>query len=534
MATHQPVRDWIDAVCRQYSRITGHVLHFEAADVDQHRVRPGYADEPREQWRATLCDGTRTVGVLRLNLPAGHTRDADYLGACDTAEMTAQLIERVLSLHAGDSAFADEVPPTHPNRRSVDQRHTFQAGSGLTNHPETSTAIERLLDVLLRVTDFPVAAFVIFRGNDFGRHLWAMKSSGVLMLSSAELGRCHEHLIGRTGPDSARRILRRCLDPEECRALLPKGVATGIAHTVGQNDDVHGVLWLFDRRDRRLTARDHQTIESVSARLARLLEQVTLFDHRSHSRRVRAEMKIASQSQPSSEIEFPGAEGWCELAGRMQSEGEIGGDLLEVIPFADERLFLAIGDAAGHSIPAAMVMANVRGAIRALFDSARHESDRPSEFLPQQILTRVNKVLYDIVHARQFMTLCCGNLNRRTLTFEYANAGHPPPLLVRGDAIRPLEARGLVLGVMQEVAYEPIVVSLQPRDVLVFYTDGVTEAVSQNNSLFALQGALQTAMRRAGTAVDLRDQLWSSLQQHLAGGLHHDDRTLAVLRINRP
>ena len=110
------------------------------------------------------------------------------------------------------------------------------------------------------------------------------------------------------------------------------------------------------------------------------------------------------------------------MAARCASCYELGGDLCEVIPLSADRTAIAIGDASGNSIPAAMIMSAVRGAL------LTHPADEDGV---AQLLTKTNEGLCRITRSHQFMSLCYGVYDARNWRFTYCNAGHPAPLLVR-------------------------------------------------------------------------------------------------------
>ncbi len=539
MWSNQPIRDWIDAACRQYSRVMGRSLTFDTcladgtATVDSTSGGVHAATPTGVQWRATICDGTQMVGVLRLRSRAGQRRDAEFLKACETAELTAQLIERAVTTRAAEEFGTwDSMRP----RAVIGRSHRLATAAVSDGNNEPSSAAERigrLLETLRRLTGFAAAALLVRDPESGQEALVSMRTAGSVEISAELLIRCHATLAGAPRPGHIT-VFRRSAEPDGLLSLFSgeEKIATAAVQQIGGPDTAPGTVWLFDRRDRRLTHRDRHVIGLVSARLQQLVEQEMLLGESSDNRELKVEIKVASQAQPSSPAHFVGRGGWCEIAGCVQSVRGIGGDLLELIPLANDRVFLAIGDAAGHSIPAALVMASVRGAVRALFDRSPGQEGRPIGRPPHEVVESVNSVLHSIVQSHQFMTLFCGILDGQTMTFEYANAGHPQPLLLRGQQLQRLASHGLVLGVTEDATYERAVVPIRPGDVLTFYSDGITEAACRDRVLFGSQGIEKLLLHNAGaSALEIRDALWEAMQTHLAGSNQNDDRTLAVLRI---
>lgn len=527
MWADQPIQDWIDAVCRHYSRIMGRALTFHPDAGGS--TAPRLPSEADEHWRATISDGAQTVGILRLKSRSGHERDAEFLRACETAELTAQLIERAIHTRGHDEFRSLDVPAGLI--KSLDAaRPTPEAASDGTAASRAASRITRLLDALRRMTGYPAAALYL-RGDDGGEKLSALRSTESIRLSRESIADCPAGFDDNAGSDGVS-VFRKSVDPQTPLPFLPASVSTALACRIRSTSGPAGSLWVFDRRDRPATHRDRHMLRLVADRLAPVMEQAALLDERSKGRLLHAELKVVSRTHLSAPVHYRAPDGWCEIAGCTQSARGIGGDLFELLPLADGCVFLAVGDAAGHSIPAAMVMANVRGALRALFDAHPDPIRGRCGPPPHQILQRVNGVLHSIVQSHQFMTMFCALLDGRTMTLEYANAGHPQPLLLRGGEVLRLSRHGLVLGVTSDAAYDSETISLTAGDVLVMYTDGITEAACRDHNLFGSARIEDIVRGRAAhSARALRDEIWSALQEHLSGSNQHDDRTIAVLRV---
>jgi sigma-B regulation protein RsbU (phosphoserine phosphatase) len=131
------------------------------------------------------------------------------------------------------------------------------------------------------------------------------------------------------------------------------------------------------------------------------------------------------------------------------------------------------------------------------------------------------------------MSLCYGVFDAVGRTFTYTNAGHPAPLLFREGEVQTLESHGLILGVVPEAGYQQSVVELQSGDLLVLYSDGISEARSSDQELFKAEGLVACVLagprESAGTVLD---SIWSRVDEFIIGGEAGDDRTVLVLRVN--
>jgi sigma-B regulation protein RsbU (phosphoserine phosphatase) len=203
---------------------------------------------------------------------------------------------------------------------------------------------------------------------------------------------------------------------------------------------------------------------------------------------------------------------------------EVGGDLYDFSLLDDEHLYIAIGDVSGKGIPASLLMAVGKTLMKSSVQTLR---------TPGRALAHVNHELAEDNESCMFITMFCGILNLKTGDFIYANAGHNPPLLARLDGSvealdeRPSPALGACLG----AAYPNHSRRLKPGDLLVLYTDGVTEAMSPENEMFGDDGLLDF-VRREGhlDAKPLLENMAQAVHAHAAGAPQSDDITALVVR----
>jgi phosphoserine phosphatase RsbU/P len=171
---------------------------------------------------------------------------------------------------------------------------------------------------------------------------------------------------------------------------------------------------------------------------------------------------------PSAPIEANGVQ-W---AGRLEPAHRIGGDFYDVIPCDADGLFV-VGDVAGKGIPAALLQASAHSLFRTL---ARETAD------PAELLMRVSKEIYAENGGGSYLTCVIARVNTATRTVRYANAGHPAGLMVGSSGRRVLSRGGPPAGLFAETAYESEVLSIEPGDLGVIVSDGITEAIEENGT----------------------------------------------------
>ena len=237
----------------------------------------------------------------------------------------------------------------------------------------------------------------------------------------------------------------------------------------------------------------------------------------------RAELRIASDIQRSFLPErVPPVRGF-DLAATSISAMEVGGDFYDFIP-GNERMGMVIADVSGKSIPAALFMALSRTIVRA--NATHHEKGT-------EVLQDANDMISADSRSGMFVTLFYGVLDEQTKSLVYANAGHPPPLLMRKgeDRFRALEVTGIALGVVEGMKYEERQIDLLPGDILVLYTDGVNEAINDREEQYGLARLCRTVRgSRDLSAQGILDAILKDIALFAGDQAQFDDITMIVLK----
>ncbi len=241
--------------------------------------------------------------------------------------------------------------------------------------------------------------------------------------------------------------------------------------------------------------------------------------------RLRHDVRVASEQQIPGLFQNLPAEVGFETAGFCTSRYELGGDLCEAISLDRDRTVILLGDACGDSVPAAMVMSAVRGAVHSLVDP-QDEQVLDTE----RMMERLNRTLFAVTPAHQFMSLIYLVIDTRNRTLTYSNAGHPAPILLHRGEVQELQSHGVLAGVLDSANYGTSVCSIERDDLLVLFTDGITEAMSDRCTLFRAWGIIDTVKDHQNqSAKRVLEAITERLKAH-TGGIADDDRTLAVIR----
>jgi len=219
---------------------------------------------------------------------------------------------------------------------------------------------------------------------------------------------------------------------------------------------------------------------------------------------------------------LPAVEG-VEIATRYDPTEKVGADLYDVIDMGHRCLGVLVADASGSGLQAALLAAMTKMAFKTF---------TANELSPLQIMSKVNADLCGHTLDGQFLTAFFGVLDCSSLRLTYVNASHCAPVLLRGGDVEPLDTEGLFLGMFEEPQYEEKVVELRVSDTLVFYTDGITQAMGEQGQIYRHQRLYEFLRSHNGMGVeDLADQLFVDLRVHTGGVASVDDATLLALEI---
>jgi sigma-B regulation protein RsbU (phosphoserine phosphatase) len=211
-----------------------------------------------------------------------------------------------------------------------------------------------------------------------------------------------------------------------------------------------------------------------------------------------------------------------QVTGAWQPALSVGGDYYDVLPFGDSSLGIVIADVVGKGISAALLMANLQAAVRAFAADGRD---------PMEVCARINGVMCSNVATGKFITLfyCVLDIAKRKLV--YSNAGHNPPILLRGDDAFRLHEGGALLGVFRDWEYEQHSIQLQVGDRLLLFTDGLSEAEDPAGVEFGEDRLIEIFRRfRNLPATDIQNRILDTVRDFCHGNFR-DDATLLVVAV---
>jgi len=236
--------------------------------------------------------------------------------------------------------------------------------------------------------------------------------------------------------------------------------------------------------------------------------------------RVRDELEVARELQAALlPQDMPVVPGWS-FAHSYRTANEVGGDYYDLMPLPDGRVALVVGDASGHGMAAGLVMAIANATLKTALDL---------DPAPERVAALLNRAIWRIGTKRTFMSIFYAVLDPATGSLDFVSAGHPFPFIRREDGrIEELGSGGLPLGMRESLPLETRTVELRPGDLLVFYTDGLAEAIDTQGRSFGYD-RIAEILRQGGTTSMVHDQILASFDHHTRDEPLRDDLTLLVM-----
>ena len=268
-----------------------------------------------------------------------------------------------------------------------------------------------------------------------------------------------------------------------------------------------GVLRLYSPKPRDFTAGDISVARAVASQCAVAITNAKLYAEAIQAQRFAEQMRLAGLIQRRMIPEKPPQIGGLDIAATYIPCFEVGGDFYDFLPLDQNRLVITIADVIGKGVPAAIMMSWFRGAVQAYTESCRCGSPEadvaPSELesgskdalRTRNAIENFNKLACMECRDGEFVTLYYATIDAAARTMTYCNCGHEPAVLIREGRACDLAKGGLVLGVDPHAKYDIETVELRDGDCLLFYTDGLIDAMDFNSELWGRERLLEATMR---------------------------------------
>ena len=285
-----------------------------------------------------------------------------------------------------------------------------------------------------------------------------------------------------------------------------------------------GVIYIVEDKE-KLSYSDEATISALAIQVAIAINNALIYSELIIKERLDNELEVASNIQKKLLPQSLGDINGVEIAQYFNPAKEVGGDYYDYSLSGENKLWITIGDVSGKGVPAAFLMALIRSVLKTL---------EYKDSYPLEVLTDLNDIIYPDISEDMFVTIFHSQYDFLTKTLYYSNAGHNPLILYKARTGEVLEenVKGVAIGFLEYYEYKMGKIKLEKGDVLLYYTDGLTEAENPRKELYGTERLKEViGATHSLKAEGIKERLLKSLNKFVEEKEQIDDMTFVILKI---
>ena len=307
--------------------------------------------------------------------------------------------------------------------------------------------------------------------------------------------------------------------PEEAER---EGIASMLSIGMRYKGRPIGVLRVYTAEEREFEQYEIDLLKAIAAQASAAIENTRLLEERLQSEAIERQIKMAVEVQqrmmPNESPKAPGV----DVAYTYIPCFELAGDFFDFIDLPDNNFGMVIADVSGKGVPASLIMASVRAALRAQVDNV---------YYLYEVVRRLNTMLYRDTKPTEFVTLFYGVYDPRNRRLTYCNAGHPHGIVLRRGQIIELPSDNMVLGIDAGQEYTQNFFDLESGDAILLYTDGLPDAMNFDHMTYGKDRILEAFKAAGGSAQQIADHLLWDVRRYVGLTNRSDDLTMIVMKV---
>ncbi|HSB09597.1 MAG TPA: SpoIIE family protein phosphatase [Blastocatellia bacterium] len=506
----------------------------------------------------TFVNGQRVTGAVRLNVgdlvrigeteieytsgeqdllsgatvflagPAAQSLPADTITSPIPSRSTNDLISSIRSgamsgeIRASSGARA-ALQPEAPSRDLLSI--VSQVGIALLPRTTLEDTLKMTIDIVFQAIPAERGFLFLKEGDDLSCKIARGASEAALPAASqVQLSRSITNKVLSEGASVLTSDAMHDPRFQSQHSVVLSQIRSVMAVPLASGEETFGMIYVDNPFNNRFQEEDLKVLTTIASVASIKIENERLLEERLEKRRMEEELKVASEIQMRLQpFAPPKLDGW-DMTGVSFPCREIGGDYYDFIyRKRDKRLLVAVGDVSGKGTGAAILMSSLHAAVRA-------QSQARSTI--SELMGEINQYIFENSPPNKFLTLFYGELDPETGTLVYSNGGHNAPMLVRHSGeVERLDKGGLPIGMMQGVAYQEATVAFEPGDVLVIYSDGITESINERDEEFDEERLVEVVRNNLGrSASGIRDRIDEALSRFVGTTAPVDDMTLMIIK----
>ncbi len=310
-------------------------------------------------------------------------------------------------------------------------------------------------------------------------------------------------------------------------ATIEEGLVSQLTVAMRFRDKAIGVLRLYSPKPRRFYEDDIALARSVASQCAVAITNARLYAEVVEGAKMAEQVRLAAAIQRRMIPEEAPKMRGLDIAAKYIPCFEVGGDFYDFVKVGDNQLMVAISDVIGKGIPAALMMALFRGALRA------YTSSECGQGTIRDIIGKLNKTACGECRDGEFISLFYAIIDVEKRQLTYCNCGHEPTVLIRGEEIVDLDKGGLVLGVDEKAEYKVETAELKKGDCVLFYTDGLIDAADFDGQLWGRERVLDAVRNRCeGTAEQMIKCMLGYRRRFTGLANQIDDTSIIIVKVD--
>ncbi len=473
IATLQQLQDSFSAVAQGTIRVVGK----DGAPLT--KTKDAYVPEDAEagyqRCEVPVVIGGEVLGSLELHVSDEEGKAGDPRRGSDFLSLMGSVISRLWDREKELHARVDELGVLYRLSAEFSSQRDLQSVLDLV--AKTVVEVLKARGCSIRLLSEDGTELVVKAVANLSREYL---NKGPILLSESKIDReviSTEQMVyipdERTDP--------RVLYPTEARR---EGIVSALCAPLIYKGRPEGVIRVYMSELHEFDWFEGSLLHAVAVEAATGIVNARLFAEAERSANMKRALQMAAEVQrrmiPAHPPEIPG----LQVGAMYVPTFELGGDFYDFIDLPPDNVGIAVCDVAGKGVRASLLMASIRAALRA---------HAVNIYGMSEVLRRVNRDLCAATLSSDFATLFYSVLDADTHRFTYSNAGHPPPILFRGDEVRRLTAGGGLIGVDPDMSWSYDSFTLEKSDVIFMYTDGLTEAMNFDAEMFGQQRVVQSA-----------------------------------------
>ena len=495
------------------------------------RSEAGWSVRDLGSKNGTLVNGNRITSAHKLatgdRISAGHLNiDFCESGAAgpsntvvfvDSAVVATATTTVATSLEGMMGPDAEDFSKTRVFQGSLQTRALIRAGRELAGHRPLAELFEVIMDLSLEAVGANRGVIMSLEGDQLV--VRAARGQG-FQISSAVRDRVIKEgasvLVVDAQTDQAFR---------ERASIVAQNIRSMLGVPLQTKDRVIGLIYLDSPNMIQPFTREDLNLLTVMANVAAIrIEHARLAEVEQAERLLAKELDQAAQIQRGLLPRCSPVVAGVDLAGHTAACRTVGGDYYDYLPYPDGRVGVLVGDVAGKGMPASLLMSSLQARVQVLFEDCDELAAK---------MTRLNTAIAKNCPDNRFITFFFCVIDPINNQVNYCNAGHNPPLLIRRDGtVEKLDVGGIILGIMPRFTYREATVPFEPGDVLVLYSDGVSEAARTGvDEEFGEDRIADVVRQNAGkSAADMVRAVIDGVAQFIQGSPPADDVTVVIGR----